>query len=198
MRLALAIVVAGLLALPSSVRAQEGEEGGEREPSHELAADEQASDNGTLSPRMRKRTTQQWDPDTYELRLDSSGLSLSPPSAPPRKTDAQVRQYRKGVIVSSLVMGIGGTLIGAGVVTLRQWQQEQSQDSSLDFDLFPPASIWILFSLGSVAALGGLVGAAVSGGRLSARKQELRERQAAHGGNPSRVQWDLARSRLVF
>jgi membrane associated rhomboid family serine protease len=107
-------------------------------------------------------------------------------------------QYRKGVILSSLFVGIGGALIGAGVVTLRQWQEEESLDSSLDFDLVPPVGTILLFSFGAVAAFGGLIGAALSGSRLGARKRKLRRLQEAHYATPRRVQWDLARSRLVF
>ena len=165
-------------------------------PEESTLSDEPVSDEGTLSPRVRKRTRQQWDPDTYKLRLDSSGLSLSPPPAPRQKTDARLRRYRQGLIVSSLFVGIGGALIGSGVVVLRKWQEEESLDPS--WDLFPPGGTYVLFSFGTVAALGGLIGAAVSGSKLGARKRKLRELQAAHRGNPPRVQWDLARSRLVF
>ena len=37
-----------------------------------------------------------------------------------------------------------------------------------------------------------------SGGMLARRKRKQRELQEAHYGTPRRVQWDLARSRLVF
>ena len=38
----------------------------------------------------------------------------------------------------------------------------------------------------------------VTGALLGARKRKLRTLQEAHYGRPHRVQWDIARSRLVF
>ncbi len=203
-----------LAASPPGVSAQAGEESrpvepsarkakdadvaatAQHEPEESRLSDEPVSDERALSPRVRKRTRERWDPDTYKLRLDSSGLSLSRPPTPRETTDARVRQYRQGVIVSSLFIGIGGAFIGAGVVVLRNWQQEECLGP--DCDLLPPGGTYVLFTLGIVAALGGLIGAASSGSKLGARKKELRARKVAHPGNPPRVQWDLARSRLVF
>jgi hypothetical protein len=45
---------------------------------------------------------------------------------------------------------------------------------------------------------GGAVGMIISGALLGVRKRKLRRLQEAHYGAPRRVQWDLARSRLVF
>lgn len=157
---------------------------------------EPAQEEGGLSPRLRKRTLRNWDPDTYELRGDSSGMRVSPTTAPRHKTDTRVQRYRQGVIVSSVFIGIGGALIGGGVVVLRKWRREESLDPS--WDLFPPGGTFVLFTLGTVAAIGGLIGAAVSGSKLGARRHELRELQEARTKAPRRAQWDLARSRLVF
>ncbi len=192
------VLVLTLGASPRSVSAQAGEESTTSEPNLQESAPpaEEAHEEGGLSPRLRKRTRQKWDPDTYKLRLDSSGLSLSPPPVPRRKTDARLRQYRQGLIVSSLSLGIGGALIGSGVVVLRNWNEEQSQEPMPE--LVPPAGTYVLFSLGIVAALGGLIGAAISGSKLGARKRELRELQAARRRNPAGVSWDPAQSRLVF
>jgi hypothetical protein len=52
--------------------------------------------------------------------------------------------------------------------------------------------------IGSALAVGGLAGMIASGVLLHRRKRELRELQQAHYGPPRRVQWELARSRLVF
>lgn len=84
MRLILAMLLAGLAALPLSVSAQDadGAATSQHKPEESTTSDEPVSDEGTLSPRVRKRTRQQWDPDTYKLRLDSSGLNLSRPPAP--------------------------------------------------------------------------------------------------------------------
>jgi hypothetical protein len=45
---------------------------------------------------------------------------------------------------------------------------------------------------------GGGVGLIVSGVLLGVQKQRQRELQETHYGSPRRVQWDPARSRLVF
>jgi hypothetical protein len=47
-------------------------------------------------------------------------------------------------------------------------------------------------------AVGGAAGMIISGAVLGVRKGKLRRLQHAHHGTPRRVQWDLARSRLVF
>ena len=183
-----------------SVSAQGSEEAATsgQEPEESTLSDEPVGDEGTLSPRVRKRTREQWDPDTFKLRLDSSGLSLSRPRPrpPSEETDARLRQYRKGVIVSSLALGIGGALIGAGVVVLRNWQDEESQEPS--FELTLPGGAILLFTVGSVAALGGLIGAATSGSKLSTRRKTLRELRAAHRRKPARVEWDPSGSGFVF
>jgi hypothetical protein len=49
--------------------------------------------------------------------------------------------------------------------------------------------MWLMIS--------GAVGMIVTGTLLGIRKGELRRLQAADYGRPRRVQWDLARSRLV-
>jgi hypothetical protein len=51
---------------------------------------------------------------------------------------------------------------------------------------------------GAVLGAGGLAGIIASGVLLARRKQELRELQQAHYGRSRLVQWDVARSRLVF
>ena len=185
-------------ALPSIVSAQGTEKGTKPEPSAQEPEPSSgpAREEGGLSPRLRKRTQRNWDPDTYELRLDSSSRSVSPPPAPRHETDSRVLRYRQGVIVSSLFIGIGGALIGGGVVVLRNWQQEESRDPS--WDLFPPGGTYVLFTLGTLGALGGLIGAAISGSKLGARKRKLREHQEARYERRRRAQWDFARSRLVF
>jgi hypothetical protein len=96
-----------------------------------------------------------------------------------------------------VALGIGGALIGAGVVVLRNWQEEEeAREPTLEWSV--PGGAIVLFTLRSVAALGGLIGAVVSGSKLGTRKRELRELRAAHDGKPARVQWDPSQSRLVF
>jgi hypothetical protein len=51
---------------------------------------------------------------------------------------------------------------------------------------------------GVVLTAGGLAGMIAYGVLLRKRKRKLRRLEQAHYGTPRRVQWDLARSRLVF
>jgi hypothetical protein len=53
-------------------------------------------------------------------------------------------------------------------------------------------------STGFVLMVGGSVGMIVTGILLGVRKGKRRTLQEAHFGRPHRVQWDLARSRVVF
>ena len=57
---------------------------------------------------------------------------------------------------------------------------------------------WGPFLSGVVIGFSGAVGMIVTGAMLGKRKRKLRELQEAHYGTPLRVQWDLARRRLVF
>lgn len=51
---------------------------------------------------------------------------------------------------------------------------------------------------GFALCAGGTVGMIACGALLGVRKRKLRKARQAHYGQPRRVQWDLARSRLVF
>ena len=59
---------------------------------------------------------------------------------------------------------------------------------------------WVdpIYAMGLTLGVGGAAGMVVSGILLGKRKRKLRELQEAHYGRPRRVQWDFARSRLVF
>jgi hypothetical protein len=67
---------------------------------------------------------------------------------------------------------------------------------------FEPCSYpgWVdpVFAMGMTLAVGGAAGMVVSGILLGKRKRKLRKLQQAHYGTPRRVQWDLARSRVLF
>lgn len=142
-----------------------------------------------ISERVRKRTRQQWDPTAYEIRLDADGLQVSG-SAPRRGVaDSRVLQYRQGLIVSSLFLGVGAGLMGAGFAI--------AQNQSSQGDWIPVGGIMI-FSLGTVMAAGGLIGMLVTGGKLGARKRELRSWDESAHARPRRAQWDLEASRWVF
>jgi hypothetical protein len=77
---------------------------------------------------------------------------------------------------------LGGVLIGIGV-------------SQLDFDTGEGGVLlWTGFSV----ATGGLIGMMITGGMLARRKKKQRSLREADYGRPRRVEWDLARSRMVF
>ena len=161
-------------------------------------SDERVRHEGTLSPRLRKRTRQQWDPDTYKLHLDSSGLSVSPSQASRRRPDARLRRYRQGLIASSVVVGIGAAIIGRGAVVLRNsWEEERERDP-WDWEFFPHAGPITLISFGALTAFGGIIGMAVSGSKLGVRKQELRELKSARGVTRKRAKWSPAQWKLAF
>jgi len=61
-----------------------------------------------------------------------------------------------------------------------------------------PAGAYALYTLGAVAALGGIIGLAVSGSNFRARKRQLRKLEEAGYVGLRRVQWDVTRSGLVF
>ena len=154
-------------------------------------------DAGTLSPRLRKRTRQQWDPDTYKLRLDSSGLSVSPSEASRRRPDARLRRYRSGLIASSVLVGIGAAIIGGGAVLLGDSREAELERDPGDWDLFPHAGPVAVISLGALTVFGGMIGMVVSGSKLGDRKQELRDLEQARDSTRRRAKccpasWELA------
>ena len=92
---AVGCVAAPLGAPPSIAVAQQGSDSkGATEPSSDDAG-------STLDPKLRKRTQQKWDPNTYELRLDPEGFDVSTSKSPARSIDRKLREYRTGIIVSS-------------------------------------------------------------------------------------------------
>ena len=196
-----------LVASPLTANAQAGDEDATSEPNLEepAAPSEPAGEEGGLSPGLRKRTRQKWDPGTYDvppsrpateepalqLELDSAGggFTLIPSGTAHRYTleemELRVKRARIGLGVSALSTVVGITLsvvAGANAICF-----------------FDPCSVagWVypVVALGGVLVVGGIVGMAVSARKLRRRKRDLRE---AHYGTPRRVQWDLARSRVVF
>jgi hypothetical protein len=176
MRLVLVMVLAALVALPLSASAQAGEEGAIRERSVEEPAPQ--SQPAPEEPAL-------------QLQLDDAGVEVAP--APPRtadrytleEADLRVRRAAIGLGVSAVVFVAGGVM---GAVALS------------NYTLSPTDPYWIgpvgWTGVGLMAA-GGL-GMIATSALLGVRKRELRRLQQAHYGTLRRVQWDLARSRLVF
>jgi hypothetical protein len=180
MRLVLAMVLAGLAALPQSASAQAGEEGTTSEPNLQEPAP--SSEPAPEEPAL-------------QLKLDAAGVEVvpSPPRTPEGYTleeaELRVKKARRGLIGTSVILGLGVALWSSAAAC----SDPPSTEEFLDL---PPC--FGLIVTGLVLTGVGLVGMIVSGPVLGARKRKLRRLQEAHYGTPHRVQWDPARSRLVF
>jgi hypothetical protein len=181
MRLVVVMLLAGLVALPLSASAQEVEEGA----SPELSAEEPAP---STEPAPEEPALQ--------LKLDDAGVGVVP--SPPRTVDGytleemerRVKRARTGLIVTSLILGVGVALWVAGEV-----HSARNPPPPDAFSLGIPDGYFVAgMTLTVVGSTGMIVSAAV----LGVRKRKLRKLQEAHYRTPRRVQWDLARSRLVF
>jgi len=171
MKLVLAMLI---VALPVRVSAQGGEEGTTSEPSAEQPA---------------PSTQPAFGPPSTKWGLDWSLVEETPTLGP----------ARIGLGASGAILGIGAVLFGVSYI-----------DNGPIFDvgvcLFgddcppPPEPSWQrpVRITGVVLMAGGGVGLIVSGVLLGVQKQRQRELQETHYGSPRRVQWDPARSRLVF
>jgi len=170
-----------MLVLPQSVSAQDGEEGATSEPNLQEPApsSEQAAEEPAL-----------------QLQLDDAGVQVTPPPARVARAEHDVERYRRGLIVSSVIFGVGVGVIAGSVA----WapHAECGDDDPATFDLCIPPGPIVLGTFGAIMATGGLIGMAVKGARLAKSNSQLRGLKQAHYGTPRRVQWDLARSRLVF
>ena len=188
------VVVIGLRALPLSASAQDADVPANslHEPAGSALSDDPVSDEGTLSPRVRKRTRQQWDPDTYKPRLDSSGLNLSRP--PPRReqVDTRVLQYRRGLIGSSILLAAGAGCVAGTMVATRNFECGDTEWFCLNGGRIAGVT------LGSLVMIGGVIGMAVSGSKMAGRKQELPKLQDAKNSSSHRIQLDPHTSHFVF
>jgi hypothetical protein len=179
MRLVLAIVLAVSGTLPLSVSAQAGEEGTISEP--HLQEPAPSAEPAPEEPAL-------------QLKLDSAGVDVVP--SPPGTIDGytleemelRVRRAKIGLFSTAGVTGVGLVLFGVGVARSR---------SSQDLDVLSGSRGGLLVA-GVAVGVTGVVGMIVTGTLLGIRKGELRRLEEAHYGTPRRVQWDMARSRLVF
>jgi hypothetical protein len=201
-------VLGALAALPLSATAQDAAEGTTPEPSqHEPAPSSEATqEEGGLSPRLRKRTLKNWDPQTYDLptsrpspeepalqlELDSAGagFTLIPASQPPKRGLDPRARAGIGLGVSLVAFGAG---VGMGVA---------AAGASICISFGEPCSRpnWVapVAISGALLAVGGIVGMGVSGSELRRRKPHPGGSRDVYYATPRRVQWDLARSRLMF
>jgi len=106
--------------------------------------------------------------------------------------ELEVREKRQRIAVyvsaPSMVAGVG-LFIGGGVASWNCFLE--------DPDCGNPEVAVLLIS-GGILAIGGLTGTIASSIRLRRSRRYRDSLQEARYGRPRRVQWDLARSRLVF
>ena len=133
-----------------------------------------------------------------QLKLDAAGVEVTP--SPSRTEDGytleemelRVKRAKIGVGVS------GGALLVGAVISLAVLMIGVSCVASFEPCSGSQTSYLAGVITGGVLFVGGLAGTITSGIKLRRRKRQLRQLQEAHYGTPRRVQWDLARSRLVF
>ena len=180
MRLVLAMVLAGLVALPLSVSAQDADESATVEPSAEepVSLPEPAQEEPAL-----------------QLELDDAGVGVVPP--PPRTPDGytleemelRVKRARIGLLTSTGVVGAGLVLASVGLFGCGGGISYGTSRS--------PGCDAIAYT--GAALIGAGIIAVIATGVLHAnRSAERAKLQKAHYGTPRRVQWDRGRSRLVF
>jgi hypothetical protein len=181
-RLVLAMVLAGLVALPLSVSAQD--------------------EDATSEPKLQEPAPSA-EPATEEpalqLKLDSVGVGVVP--SPLRTADGytleemelRVRRAKIGYGVSAVVSGVGvGMGIAAGI------GYYSSCAIAWEEPCYGPSWVAPVGWTGVALMSGGVVGMIASGILMRRRKRDRDSLRYAHYGTPRRVQWDLARSRLVF
>jgi F0F1-type ATP synthase assembly protein I len=162
------VFVLAVAALPLSVSAQDAEGSAATEPSAEEPAPEQP---------------------VLELGLDDANVDFTP--SPPRADDGytleemelRVKRAKIGLWSTAGATVVGGVMIGASWTCMSGKTFEEA--------------CWGPFISGAVIGFSGGVGMIVTGALLGARKRKLRTLEA-HYDRPRRVQWDLARSRMVF
>jgi hypothetical protein len=168
--------------LPRSVGAQTGEEGTTSEPN--LQEPGPSTEPAPGEPAL-------------QLELDSAGVevvqsrhTLEEGWYTPEEMDVREWRQRNGLIGSAVALGLGAVVFGISFV---------------EMCIFPPPEgcpepSWHrpVRITGGVLMAGGAAGMLVSGILVGVRKGQRRELQEAHYARRRRVQWDVARSRLVF
>lgn len=170
--------------LPLSANAQD--EAATSEPTLEEPApsSEPAGEERGLSPRVRKRTRQKWDPQAYELP-SSEPATEEPPIAYKGQEHGRYKMHPAGIgfLTMTGVTAVGAVLVGVGMT--------RPSTGDLNRDIAPVAA-------GAVLMMVGGVGMIISGVVWGKRTRQGRRLEEARYERPRRVQWDLAQSRLVF
>ena len=179
MRLVLAMVLAGLVALPRSASAQDGDESATSEPQSQEPAP--SADSAPEEPAL-------------QMKLDDAGVEIVPP--PPRTPDGytleemelRVKRARIGLITSGGVLATGVILGALGLF------------GGDCYSFVNPKNSWCdpLAYTGAALTAGGIIAVIATGALFGSRKTQRNALREARDKRQRRVQWDLARSRLVF
>jgi hypothetical protein len=173
----------GLAALPMSATAQDATESATPGPSAEEPAP--ASEPAPEEPALK-------------LQLDDTGVGVVP--SPPRTPDGytleemevRVRRAKIGLGSSAAALFAGGMFVGFAIGGA--WS-----DPCFFEECGPVPKRYVAYAwTGMALSVGGFAGMVASGILLRRRKRDRDSLREAHYGTPRRVQWDLARSRLVF
>jgi hypothetical protein len=168
---------------PLSASAQAGEEDATSEPNVQEPAP--SSEPAPEEPAL-------------QLKVDSAGVEVVP--SPVRTTDGYtLEEMELRVRRAGIGLGVSGGVLLAGVVMGAIALSEAAPFFCI-LEACPPTADWAapVGWTGALLTVGGLLGMISFGTERGRRKRKLRELQEAHYGRPHRVQWDLARSRLVF
>jgi hypothetical protein len=168
--------------LPLSTSAQDAEQGTTSEPNLQEPAP--SSEPASEQPAL-------------QLKLDDAGVEVAP--SPPRTEylKAPVRRARGGLSVSVIAFGGGVAMMGVAFANIEFLEHLCLSEPCPQT---PPWAIPVAVT-GLVLTIGGLAGMILSGRRLTHLKKQLRwyaDAPESRDGTPRRVQWDLARSRVVF
>ena len=180
MRFVLAVVLAGSVALPLTASAQAGDDG--TEPS--VRKQQHSTELGPEEPAL-------------QLKLDRAGVEVV-------EMQQRVRNAKIGLGISGVSVLVGAVLLGIGIGgTFRDIGMPQEAASNDRDGIAIAGGTLLAGGVASLLATGILL--AVRKRELESHEQRLRELQrdlplGGRGARPQarRVQWDLARSRLVF
>ena len=126
-----------------------------------------------------------------QLKLDEAGVAVVP-GYPPRFDELELRVKR-----AKIGLGVSGGVAVAGLVLF-------GVGFGIAWDGGAPGAEAAAIAGGAIAIAGAIATYATlgtwihRGRKLRRLKRELWESQYTHYGTPRRVQWDLARSRVVF
>ena len=185
-------LLAGLVALPLSVSAQDTDRGWVDEFYPELAPRERPKAPPPEQAPEEPATEPAPEEPALQLRLDDAGVEVVP-GYPPSfvEIERRMKKAKVGLGVSAGVSAVGLAmgLAAAGGSLCLSWD-----------DPSPCPGPWVpaVGATGAALFVGGLIGMFFGGVMLRKHKQDRNNLREAHRGTQGRVQWDLARSRLVF